>query len=79
MEALTLAQIGFGPWGANLARNFNPLVASAARVTIVEADEIVEIGDIDPHDVHSPGIFTNHLFQTKDVPEDSWQDWRKSA
>lgn len=63
----------------NLARNFNPLVASAARVTIVEADEIVEIGDIDPHDVHSPGIFTNHLFQTKDVPEDSWQDWRKSA
>jgi len=63
----------------NLARNFNPLVAAAATTTIVEADEIVELGDIDPHDVHSPGIFTNYLFTTQEVPEDSWQDWRKSA
>jgi len=63
----------------NLARNFNPLVAAAAKVTMAEADEIVELGDIDPHNVHSPGIFTNHLFLTKEVPEESWQDWRKSA
>lgn len=63
----------------NLARNFNPLVAAACTTTIVEADEIVELGDIDPHNVHSPGIFTNHLFKTEDVPEESWQDWRKSA
>ncbi|WP_407496231.1 3-oxoacid CoA-transferase subunit A [Pseudooceanicola sp. MF1-13] len=63
----------------NLARNFNPLVAAAAKTTIAEAEEIVELGDIDPHDVHSPGIFTNHLFQTKEVPVDSWYDWRETA
>ncbi|WP_043747906.1 3-oxoacid CoA-transferase subunit A [Pseudooceanicola atlanticus] len=63
----------------NLARNFNPLVAAAATCTIVEADEIVELGDIDPNNVHSPGIFTNHLFTTRPVPEDSWQDWKETA
>ncbi len=63
----------------NLARNFNPLVASASTVTVVEADEIVELGDIDPHDVHSPGIFTDHLFTTQPVPDAAWHDWRKSA
>ena len=63
----------------NLARNFNPLVAAASACTIVEADEIVELGDIDPNNVHSPGIFTNHLFTTQPVPEDSWQDWKETA
>lgn len=63
----------------NLARNFNPLIAAAATRTIVEADEIVELGDIDPHNVHSPGVFTNYVFTTQPVSEDSWQDWRKSA
>lgn len=63
----------------NLARNFNPLVAAACTRTIVEADEIVELGDLDPHDVHSPGIFSNYVIQSQPVPDDSWQDWRKSA
>ncbi|GGE20717.1 3-oxoadipate CoA-transferase subunit A [Primorskyibacter flagellatus] len=63
----------------NLARNFNPLIAAAATRTIVEADEIVELGDIDPHNVHSPGVFTNYVFTTQPVSEESWQDWRKSA
>ena len=63
----------------NLARNFNPLVASATTTTIVEADEIVDLGDIDPNHVHSPGIFTNHLVQTRPVPGPSWGDWKKTG
>lgn len=41
------------------ARNFNPLMAMAADLVIVEADEIVEVGDIDPNDVMTPGIFVD--------------------
>lgn len=40
-------------------RNFNPLMATAADLVIVEADEIVETGDIDPNDVMTPGIFVD--------------------
>lgn len=63
----------------NLSRNFCPLMAAAGKHTIVQADHIVELGDLDPHNVHSPGIFTDLVYQTRDVPEDSWYDWRKSA
>lgn len=45
------------------ARNFNPLMATAATVVIVEADEIVEIGALDPDHVHTPGIFVNYIVQ----------------
>ena len=45
------------------ARNFNPLMASAAEVVIVEAQEIVEIGMIDPDEVMTPGIFVTYLVQ----------------
>lgn len=48
------------------ARNFNPLVAMAARVTIVEAEEIVPAGRIDPDHVHLPGIFVQRI-----VPADA--------
>lgn len=44
------------------ARNFNPLMAMAADLTIVEADEIVSTGSIDPDDVHLPGIFVDRVF-----------------
>ena len=63
----------------NLSRNFCPLMASAAKRTIVQADQIVELGDIDPHMVHSPGIFTDFVYETRDVPDEAWTDWRKSA
>jgi len=43
--------------------NFNNLMASAAKITIVEADEIVEIGDIDPNEVNTPGIFVNYIIE----------------
>jgi 3-oxoacid CoA-transferase subunit A len=43
------------------ARNFNPIMATAARVTVVEVEEIVEIGELDPDSVHTPGIFVHRL------------------
>ena len=45
------------------ARNFNPLMASAAAVVIVDAQEIVETGLIDPDEVMTPGIFVTYLVQ----------------
>ncbi|MFA9423196.1 MAG: CoA transferase subunit A [Sedimentibacter sp.] len=42
-------------------RNFNPLMATAADVVIVEADEVVEVGEIDPDDVMTPGIFVRYI------------------
>lgn len=43
------------------ARNFNPLMATAAEIVIVEAQEIVETGTIDPDEVMTPGIFVDYL------------------
>ena len=45
------------------ARNFNPVMATAARVTIAEVDRLVEPGAIDPDHVVTPGIFVRHIFQ----------------
>jgi 3-oxoacid CoA-transferase subunit A len=45
------------------ARNFNPMMATAARVTIAEVERLVEPGAIDPDHVHTPGIFVRHIFQ----------------
>ncbi|WJJ93130.1 CoA transferase subunit A [Neopusillimonas aromaticivorans] len=43
------------------ARNFNPDVAMAGKVTVVEVEKIVEIGEIDPDDVHLPGIYVQRI------------------
>ena len=48
------------------ARNFNPVMATAARVTIAEVEELVEAGEIDPHLVHTPGIFVRHVLQGRE-------------
>lgn len=48
------------------SRNFSPLMAMAARVTIAEVEELVEVGEIDPDDVHLPGIFVQRIFQGHD-------------
>jgi 3-oxoacid CoA-transferase subunit A len=45
------------------ARNFSPIMATAARVTIAEVDELVELGQIDPDDVHLPGIFVHRIIE----------------
>lgn len=48
---------------AKSARNFNPVMATAADIVIVEVEEIVETGAIDPDLVHTPGIFVDYLVQ----------------
>ena len=45
------------------ARNFNPMMASAARVTIAEVEELVEVGELDPDQIHTPGIFVHRILQ----------------
>src|ERR687886_1859737 len=45
------------------ARNFNPVMATAARVTIAEVEQLVEPGELDPDHVVTPGIFVRHIFQ----------------
>lgn len=44
------------------ARNFNPMMAMAGRITIAEVEEIVENGELDPNDIHVPGIYVHRLF-----------------
>jgi len=48
------------------ARNFNPMMATAGKTTIVEAEEIVEIGTMDPDQVHTPGIYVQRLIECRD-------------
>ena len=43
------------------ARNFNPNVASAGKITVAEVEELVEIGELDPDDIHTPGIFVHRI------------------
>jgi 3-oxoacid CoA-transferase subunit A len=45
------------------ARNFNPVMATAARFTIAEVESLVQPGELDPHVVHTPGIFVKRIFQ----------------
>lgn len=47
------------------ARNFNPMMASAAKVTIAEVEQLVEPGELDPDMVHTPSIFVKRIFQGK--------------
>ena len=46
------------------ARNFNPMIATAGKVTVAEVEKIVEIGELDPDQVHTPGIFVDRIVQT---------------
>lgn len=43
------------------ARNFNPECAMAGKLTVVEVEQLVEIGEIDPDDIHLPGIYVNRI------------------
>jgi len=49
------------------ARNFNPMMATAGKVTIAEVEEIVPVGSLDGDAIHTPGIFVNRLFQAKNL------------
>jgi 3-oxoacid CoA-transferase subunit A len=43
------------------ARNFNPMMATAGTVTVAEVEEIVEVGQLDPDSIHTPGIYVQRL------------------
>ncbi len=45
------------------ARNFNPCMCGSAKVTVVEVEELVPAGTLDPNTIHIPGIFVQHIFQ----------------
>jgi 3-oxoacid CoA-transferase subunit A len=45
------------------ARNFNPMMATAARVTIAEVEELVDVGQLDADDVHTPSVYVKRIFQ----------------
>ena len=48
------------------ARNFNPLMAMAGKITIAEVEELVPLGELDPNEIHTPGIFVQRIFQGVD-------------
>lgn len=45
------------------ARNFNPLMAMAGKITVAEVEELVPAGELDPNEIHTPGIFVQRIFQ----------------
>ena len=45
------------------ARNFNPIMATAARVTIAEVEHLVPVGELEPDSVHTPGVYVKRIFQ----------------
>lgn len=47
------------------ARNFNPNMCGAAKITVAEVEELVPVGELDPNQIHIPGIFVQRIFQGK--------------
>jgi 3-oxoacid CoA-transferase subunit A len=47
------------------ARNFNPLAATAGRITIAEVEQMVEVGSLDPDEIHTPGIYVQRILEGK--------------
>ncbi|MFL5731373.1 MAG: CoA transferase subunit A, partial [Cytophagaceae bacterium] len=47
------------------ARNFNPMMAAAGKITIAEVEELVPAGELDPNQIHTPGIYVTRIFQGK--------------
>jgi 3-oxoacid CoA-transferase/3-oxoacid CoA-transferase subunit A len=45
------------------ARNFNPMMATAGKITIAEVEELVPVGSLDPNEIHTPGIYVDRIFQ----------------
>ncbi len=48
------------------ARNFNPMMATAGKIVIAEVEELVPAGELDPNQIHTPGVFVKYIFQGKD-------------
>lgn len=47
------------------ARNFNPLMAMAGKITIAEVEELLQPGELDPNEIHTPGIYVHRIFEGK--------------
>lgn len=47
------------------ARNFNPMMATAGKITIAEVEVLVQPGELDPNNIHTPGIYVQRIFQGK--------------
>ncbi|HKO65231.1 MAG TPA: 3-oxoacid CoA-transferase [Candidatus Nitrosocosmicus sp.] len=47
------------------ARNFNPMMAAAGKITIAEVEELVQVGSLDPNEIHVPGIYVQRIFEGK--------------
>ena len=47
------------------ARNFNPMMAAAGKITIAEVEELVKVGTLDPNHIHTPGIYVQRIFEGK--------------
>ncbi|MFM7104800.1 MAG: CoA transferase subunit A [Flavobacteriales bacterium] len=45
------------------ARNFNPMMAMAGKITIAEVEELVPLGELDPNQIHTPGVYVHRIFQ----------------
>ncbi len=48
------------------SRNFNPIMAMAGKITIAEVEELVEVGQLEPDHIHTPGVYVHRIFQGKD-------------
>ena len=47
------------------ARNFNPMMAMAGKITVAEVEQLVPVGELDPNSIHTPGIFIQRIFEGK--------------
>lgn len=68
MADLSLVKAWKGDREGNLifrkaARNFNPMMATAGRITVAEVEQLVEIGTFDPDQIHTPGIYVDRIFE----------------
>jgi len=48
------------------ARNFNPMMAKAGKITVVEVEELLEPGELHPNEIHIPGVYVQRIFQGVD-------------
>jgi acetate CoA/acetoacetate CoA-transferase alpha subunit len=72
---IALIHAAVGDPGGNLvyeksARNFNPVMATAARTVIAEVERVVPVGSLEPDRIHTPGAFVDHLVEIKELTQE---------
>ncbi len=61
------------------AQNFNPIMATAGKITIAEVEELVEVGTLDPDAIHTPSVYVQRIFQGKNYQKPIEQRTTRSA